>query len=200
MTDPAVPPPSVPPQGGGPAPSSPPPIAPGYAAPVPPRYAAPYAGAHPQHPPYAAPYAPATAAPRALGAVPPRSTRTLGLIALVASIVATFTAPVVASLAAFTVGHTAALGLSSASVDPSLDWSILAPVREYVLLGEVAFWLGTAIGVWALTQGIVATVKNAGRTLGIVAIVFAALGPLFFAFAVQISLTAGIASGTTSLG
>ena len=124
----------------------------------------------------------------------------MGLIALVASVVAAFVTPVVAAVAAFTVGHTAGFGLSSASFDAYLDWSILAPVREYVLLGEVAFWIGTAIGVWGLVQGIVATVKNAGRTLGIVAIVFAALGPFFFALAVQISLTAGIASGTTTLG
>lgn len=38
--------------------------------------------------------------------------------------------------------------------------------------------LGSILGVWALTQGIVAVVQNRGRRQGIVAIVLAAAAPL----------------------
>ena len=69
-------------------------------------------------------------------------------------------------------------------------------MRDWVLMGEVSFWVGTAIGVWALVQGIIAIVKGRGRGAGIAAVVIAALGPIAFGAVVQGFLTAGLAAGT----
>jgi hypothetical protein len=76
------------------------------------------------------------------------------------------------------------------------DWSILTPVRDWVLMGEIAFWAGTAIGIWALVQGIVAIATRRGRGAGIAAVVIAAVGPLIFGAVVQGFLTAGFAAGS----
>jgi hypothetical protein len=82
-------------------------------------------------------------------------------------------------------------------MDVDFDWSTLAPVRDWVLVGEVAFWAGTVLGVWAIIQGIVAVVKNSGRGWGIVAIVIGAIGPIAFLLGVQALLVAGFASGAS---
>jgi hypothetical protein len=44
--------------------------------------------------------------------------------------------------------------------------------------GLVQGFLGTALGIWALVQGIVAVATRRGRAYGVVAIVLAGLGPL----------------------
>jgi hypothetical protein len=116
---------------------------------------------------------------------------TLGVIALVASLAATVLTPIVAIIAAVSIG--AGLGGQTLLSDEwtSGDLSILSPVREWVLVGELAFWAGTLLGIWAIVQGIVAIVRRAGRAQGIVAVVLAAVGPVVFAVAVQLSLTFG---------
>ena len=82
-------------------------------------------------------------------------------------------------------------------MDIDFDWSILTPVRDWVLLGEIAFWAGTVLGTWALVQGIVAIVKDRGRGWGIAAVVLAVIGPIAFAVGVQALLAAGFASGAS---
>ncbi len=85
-------------------------------------------------------------------------------------------------------------------LDPTavdFDWSILTPVRGWVLMAELAFWAGTILGIWALVQGIIATVKNRGRGWGIAALVIALIGPVAFAIGIQAFLAAGFASGAS---
>jgi len=114
----------------------------------------------------------------------------------VLALVATVGAGLLGAIAAFNIGLGAGKGLANLPAGGSWDWSILTPVRDWVLLGEVSFWIGTLVGVWALVQGIVATVTGRGRATGITAIVVAALGPIVFGGVVQGFLTAGAAAGT----
>ena len=127
---------------------------------------------------------------------PAKRSSALGVIALALALVATIGASLVAAIASFNIGLGAGREISSRPFTGDFDWGVLAPVRDWVLLGEVSFWVGTALGVWALIQGIVAVVTARGRGAGIAAVVVAALGPIAFGAVVQGLLTAGLAAGT----
>jgi hypothetical protein len=128
--------------------------------------------------------------------VPVKRSSVLGVVALALAIIATVGASVLGAIASFRIGLGAGRELTSRPLDADFDWSILAPVREWVQLGEVAFWVGTALGVWALVQGVVAIVTARGRGAGIAAVIIAALGPIAFGAVVQGFLTAGLTAGT----
>lgn len=182
MSEPVVPPvPPLPPYTApAPAPS------PGYAGPPPGYSSGPYA------PPYVLPGA---QAPVAQTPAPADRSPAPGIVALVAALVAAVVAPGVVAVAAFNVGLGAAGGADQAMTQTGFDLSFLSPVREWVLLGEISFWAGTALGVWALAQGIVAIVRRSGRPQAIAAVAVAAVGPAVFGLALQIALTAGFAAG-----
>lgn len=184
MSDPAVPP--VPPF---PAANALPPAAgqPGYAPPA-------------GQAPYAAPYTYPGGAARPAETPPPtpvRGSSVPGAIALVAGLVASIGAPLVAAIAGFNIGLGTGREIALRPLDADFDWSVLTPVRDWVLMGEIAFWIGTAIGIWALVQGIVAIVTNRGRVQGIVGTGLAVLGPIAFAIAVQASIAMGFAAGSS---
>lgn len=169
----------------------------GYAPPA--GYALPPTAGHPAAAPYTAPYAAPSAAPAYPGVPAPRPERggpTLGIVALVLSLVATVGAAIAVAAAGFGIGLGSGRELALRPIDADFDWSILSPVRDQVLLGEIAFWLGTVIGVWALVQGIIAIVRNRGRGAGIAAVVIAALGPIVFFVVLQGFLAAGFAAGS----
>ncbi|MBD3942405.1 hypothetical protein IF188_11915 [Microbacterium sp. NEAU-LLC] len=192
MTTPDAPqnPPAAP--GGWAPPGAPPFGTPSGAAPASSGAYAPPAG-------YAAPQGfgmPAAPAAPSRPPAPSRHGSGLGLTALVLALVATLGATVGGAIAGFNIGLGAGKGLAYLPMDGSWDWSILTPVRDWVLLGEVSFWFGTVLGVWALVQGIVATVSRRGRGLGIAAIVVAAIGPIVFGGVVQGVLMSGLAAGT----
>lgn len=157
----------------------------------------------PQVPPYAAPYAapagygaqPLYVAPAPAPAAP--GTSTLGLVALLLAITAAVGASIVGAIAAFRIGMGAGNRLASLPIGTEFDFSVLSAVREWVLVGEIAFWAGTILGVWAIVQGIIAIVRGRGRVLGIVAVAVAVIGPVAFGIAVQATLTAGLAAGSS---
>jgi membrane protein YqaA with SNARE-associated domain len=120
----------------------------------------------------------------------------LGVVALVLAFVATVGASILGAIASYRIGLGAGRELTTRTFDTDFDWSILTPVRDWVLLGEVSFWVGTALGVWALVQGIFAIVTARGRGAGIAAVIVAALGPIAFGAVVQGFLTAGLTAGT----
>lgn len=132
----------------------------------------------------------AVAAPRA------RRGRALGVVALFLALLAAGGASVFAALASFNIGLGTGREIAMRALDADFDWSILTPVRDWVLLGEVSFWAGTLLGITALVLGIVAIVTRRGRGAGIAAVVIAALGPLVFGLVVQGFLTAGFAAGS----
>ncbi|MBN9210823.1 MAG: hypothetical protein BGO45_11775 [Microbacterium sp. 71-36] len=141
-------------------------------------------------PGFASPYA---APPVGTLLTPPPSTprrRPLGALALVLAILAGVVASGIAGFASFRIARGAGAEFIARG-GQSVDWRLLSPVRDFVLLGEVAFWSGTALGIAALAVGIVATVRNTGRGPGIAAIVIAALGPFLFAGLVFVALAAG---------
>ena len=191
--------PSAPPFG-APSAVAPSPTPPGAASPAGGAYAPPagYAlpagyGTHAPAP--GAPGAPYVGAPGAASAHRP-SGRGLGVVAFVLATVATVGAALGAAISAFAIGLGAGREIAGRPFTADFDWSVLAPVRESVLLAEVSFWLGTALGVWALVQGIIALVKDRGRAWAIAAIVVAALGPIVFFTILQGFLTAGLGAGT----
>ena len=119
----------------------------------------------------------------------------LGLVALLLSLVAAIGAPIVGSIAAFQVALGTASQFGSMPSDAFDDLSFLSPVRDWVLLGEISFWAGTVLGIWAIVQGIVAIVKRRGRGTGIAAIVVAVVAVFIFGTVVYIAAIAGVATG-----
>ncbi|PRB05342.1 hypothetical protein [Microbacterium sp. MYb64] len=172
----------------------PPPAAPGYPAPpvAPPAYQQqPVAPAYPQQPVapvyqappgafsgpaggYADPYAPAAR---------PAGGPGLGRVALLLALLATVVLTIVGAVLAWQVGH----GIGSSTDLTALenrvssdDLSFLTPVRDLILWVEITTWTATALGIWALVQGIVAIAKRRGRGPGIAAVIIAALGPFVY--------------------
>lgn len=136
----------------------------------------------------------------ALLTAPPvvRRRRPMGAVALTLSILAGVVASGVAGLAAFGIARGAGTEFVARG-GQAVDWRLLSPVRDLVLVAEIALWSGTVLGVAALTLGIVATVRNSGRASGIAAIVISALGPFLFAGLVLLAVAAG-AGATTGSG
>ena len=121
----------------------------------------------------------------------------LGVVAFLLAVLAAVGATIVGSVASYNIGLGTGREIALRPLDFDFDWSILAPARDWVLVGEVAFWSGTILGIWALVQGIVAIVTDRGRGWAVAAVVIAVLGPIAFAIGVQGFLVAGFASGAT---
>src|SRR5690606_38492232 len=105
---------------------------------------------------------------------------------------------------AYGVGATfVRLGITDISQIDTNDFNvlmqILAPARMQVLWIEIAFWAGTILGIWAIVQGIIATVRNAGRGSGSAAIITAVVAPMVFFTVVMLMLTFGIAASAAQL-
>lgn len=123
--------------------------------------------------------------------------RGLGVVALIVAVIATVGAALVVGVAAFAIGVGTGREIALMPRGGDFEWAALAPVRDSVLLAEVAFWIGTALGLWALVQGVIAMVKDRGRGFAIAAVVIAALGPVLFFVVLQGFLSAGYAAGSS---
>ncbi|MDY0911040.1 hypothetical protein [Microbacterium sp. CFBP9034] len=124
----------------------------------------------------------------------PRTAR-LGLVALALAVVATVGTAVAVAIAAFNIGLGTGREIAMRAIDADFDWSVLTPVRGWVQLAETAFWIGTALGVWALVQGVIAIVKDRGRGAAIAAVAVAAIGPIVAFVVLQGFLAAGFTAG-----
>ncbi|NYF17413.1 hypothetical protein HDC37_002241 [Microbacterium sp. AK009] len=122
---------------------------------------------------------------------------TLGLTAFLLSLGAAVLAPAAAGLAGFRIGTGTGDRLIAGTLGTDFDWSLLSPVREWVLLAEIGFWTGTALGVWAIVQGIIAIARRAGRGWAIAAVVVASLGPVVFGLTLQAMIVAGLAAAAS---
>ncbi|MFK4835994.1 hypothetical protein ACI3KY_09715 [Microbacterium sp. ZW T2_14] len=173
---------------------------PGVTPGVPAGWAVPPAGAYAPPPGYAPPAGYAVSPVAATGqygtGAPVQRSGVLGVVALALALVATVGAAIVGAIASYNIGLGAGRQISARAFDGDFDWSVLSPVRDWVLLGEVSFWVGTVLGIWALVQGIVAIVTARGRGAGIAAVIVAAVGPIVFGAVVQGFLTAGLSAGT----
>jgi len=169
------------------------PVAQGYAPPQgygpPPGYAPPQGYGPPQaQPAYGGPLA------------APAKGKSLGLVALVAGLLALVVPTIAVSIATYQIGLGAGQQIASAPMTVDFDWSVLAPVRDWVLLGEAAFWVGTVLGLWALIQGIVALVTDRGRGGGLAAVVLAIVAPIAFVIAFNVFIAMGLATGASIVG
>ncbi len=144
---------------------------------------------------YAAPHA-APAPGSIAAAAPARSSSTLGVIALIAALAAFVVASTVGAVSGYNIGLGVGHEIGARLSTVASDLSLLAPVRGWVLIAEIAFWAGTVLGVWALAQAIVALVKNRGRGAAVAAVTIAALGPVAFGVAVLLLVSAGLGAGT----
>ena len=127
----------------------------------------------------------------------PARVRTTGIVALAVGLLALVGSTLVVSVAAFQIGLGAGRGLASRPLSADFDWSILSPVRTWVLVGEISFWAGTVLGLWALIQGVIAIVTDRGRGAGIAAVALAAAAPIVFALALNLFLDMGLAAGSS---
>lgn len=199
---PAFPPP---PQGPFAPPAAQPPAAPSapgapVAAPAPGSPAAPPAPVY-QAPPgafagpaggYAAPYAPLAR---------PAGSPDLGRIALLLALVATVALTIVAAVLSWQIGFRVSSGADLTALVNRIaagDLSVLTPVRQLVLWWEITAWTATALGLWALVQGIVAIAKRRARGPGIAALIIAAVGPVVFFVTCYLTLIVGVGMGSAT--
>ncbi|PZU49718.1 MAG: hypothetical protein DI566_01180 [Microbacterium sp.] len=133
----------------------------------------------------------------------PAGPSTLGLIAMIAGIAAIIISVALSAASSFASAEGAmrhAIGMSPEGLENLTEDELLAllsPVRDLVLWAEIGFWLGTALGIWAIVQGIFAIVTRRGRGFGIGAVVIGALGPILWSVVVGFAIIIGIAAGTT---
>lgn len=172
--NPGIPPvPPLPPHGAAPAYAPPH----GYGAPpapgVPPAYA------------YALPTAPFAPAARPASAA-------LGVVALVIALVGVIVSTIVGIAAGINAGPAFIRALEYTNPDGSIDLTLLSPARAWVLTGEISFWCGTALGIWAIVQGIVAMASRRGFGAGLAAAIIAGVGPIVFFGALTLAMGVGM--------
>lgn len=151
----------------------------------------------PQPPaPYQQPGDPRFAAMIEAPAPPPSAA--LGRVALLLALLALVGGTVVLGVCCFLVGVQA--GRTDFTAATEFDWSLLTPVRDAVLAGEITAWVATALGIWALVQGIVAIARRRGRGTGIAAVVITAAAPVIVATTAVIGFSIGMAVGLDQAG
>ncbi|AOX46940.1 hypothetical protein [Microbacterium sp. BH-3-3-3] len=158
--------------------------------PPPEPYDPPVARAGAAEPAYGAPAAPAYAPPPSSRGA--KGSRTLGLIAFLASMVGVVVGIVCALIAGLQSGSLAQYADASGEIDPNT----LPPGTEQTailiaVLSVTAFAVYGIFGLWGFIQGIVAAVKNRGRGWGIAAVVIAVLGGI----AVIVAFVGGVGLG-----
>lgn len=112
---------------------------------------------------------------------PRKRPRTVGVVAFIVGIVALVLGIVAAIvLGAALVGipgfRAAAEGGDSTAVQQAVqdDPSLAGPIG----VGALVFLAGTAVGIWAIVQGLIATITARGRAFGIIALVLAVVAPI----------------------
>ncbi|MDI6944100.1 hypothetical protein QMO46_11405 [Microbacterium barkeri] len=128
----------------------------------------------------------------------PAPSAALGRVALLLALVALVGGTLVIGVCCFLVGVQA--GRTDFAAATEFDWSLLTPVRDAVLTGEITAWVATSLGVWALIQGIVAIARRRGRGAGIAAVVIAAVAPVIVATSAAIGFSIGLAAGLDQAG
>ncbi|WP_439692990.1 DUF308 domain-containing protein [Curtobacterium sp. SP.BCo] len=151
---------------------------------------------HQAQQPYAAAAAPASAgAPSWQGyEEPKRKKKTVGAIAFVVGLLALVSGVVAGVLIGAAFGDSTALreAANSGSTTPS-D----AAIRELMtspgaVSASLLFYLGTALGLWAIVQGIIAAVTKRGRAWGVWGLVLAVVGVIAFFIAAAVSVTGAV--------
>ena len=106
---------------------------------------------------------------------PPRS-KTVGRVAMIAAICVFVLSLIAAALIGLASGPFAVRNGSGFYLNTSNSSDPAFLAANIATLLHVA--LGTLVGIWALVQGIVAVATDRGRSVGVIAIVLAALAPV----------------------
>lgn len=126
-------------------------------------------------------------APSTTGPGTPR----LGIVALVVAIVAAAGGLIFALIGAHAVGVDVGTRLAAQPV-AEITLGQLAPVNPWILTMEIAFWIATLLGLWALVQSITAIATHRGRPQGIAGAIVAVAGPTLYVAAGTLAFTIGL--------
>lgn len=127
------------------------------------------------------PFAAATYTPSAevFHNAPPAKPKTLGLVAFVVGLVVLVFALVLSVVAGLAFAPIAGQVITDGG---TIDQTAISPddpgVAAFGVLSTAFFLGGTLLGLWALVQGMIATIKKRGRAFGIVAMALAVATPV----------------------
>jgi hypothetical protein len=110
---------------------------------------------------------------------PPAKPKTLGVVAFIAGLVVLVFALVLSVISGLAFAPLAAKAITAGGTIDQTAISSDDPATEaFGMLSTVFFLCGSLLGLWALVQGVIATVTKRGRAFGIVAMVLAVATPV----------------------
>ncbi|SMG41272.1 DUF6264 family protein [Agreia pratensis] len=138
--------------------------------------------ARPQHPAAEAqPFAASTFTPTSavFHNAPPAKPKTLGVVAFVAGLVVLLFAVVLSVVGGLAFAPIAGKAITAGGViDQTVITSDDPGIAAFGVLSTVFFVAGSLLGLWALVQGLIATITKRGRAFGIVAMALAVATPV----------------------
>lgn len=110
---------------------------------------------------------------------PPAKPKALGVVAFIVGLVVLVFALILSVVAALAFAPLFGQALTDAgTIDQSAISEDDPGVAAFGVLAAAYFLGGTALGLWALVQGMIATIKKRGRAFGIVAMALAVATPV----------------------
>ncbi|PZO59181.1 MAG: hypothetical protein DI639_09960 [Leifsonia xyli] len=126
---------------------------------------------------------------------PKAKKKTLGVVAFVVGLAALVVGVIGGYLFGQAFGGSEAFrdSMENSGATPSDSQITELMTSSAAVTGSLMFYLGTALGLWAIVQGIIAAVTKRGRAWGVVAIILAVVAVI--AFGIAIGFAAVAASG-----
>lgn len=126
---------------------------------------------------------------------PKAKKKTLGVVAFVVGLAALVVGVIGGYLFGQAFGGSEAFrdSMENSGATPSDSQITELMTSSNAVTGSLMFYLGTALGLWAIVQGIIAAVTKRGRAWGVVAIILAVVAVI--AFGIAIGFAAVAASG-----
>jgi len=129
----------------------------------------------------AQPFAASTFAPTSavFHNAPPAKPKTLGVVAFVVGLVVLLFAVVFSVVGGLAFAPIAGKAITAGgTIDQTVINSDDPGIAAFGVLSTVFFVAGTLLGLWAIVQGLIATIKKRGRAFGIVAMALAVATPV----------------------
>jgi len=126
---------------------------------------------------------------------PKAKKKTLGVVAFVVGLAALVVGVIGGYLFGQAFGGSEAFrdSMENSGATPSDSQITELMTSSNAVTGSLMFYLGTALGLWAIVQGIIAAVTKRGRAWGVIAIIVAVVAVI--AFGIAIGFAAVAASG-----
>ena len=120
-----------------------------------------------------------TPTPAVFHNAPPAKPKTLGVVAFIAGLVVLLFSLVLSVVGGIAFAPIAGKAITAGGViDQTVINSDDPGIAAFGVLSTLFFAAGTLLGLWALVQGLVATIKKRGRAFGIVAMALAVATPV----------------------